>query len=65
MEKSKSEFIQTVIFSIILIGQLFLASRYWPRQDYIGTAIFLVVAVLSGIAAFGHFLEWKKAKNKA
>ena len=28
-------------------------------------AIFSVVGILSAIAAFGHFIEWKKAKEKS
>ena len=62
MKKKTSELVQTVLFVIIVLGQLFLVSRYYSREDLVGTVIFLVVAVLAGIAAFGHFIAWKKAK---
>jgi len=61
MEKKKSELVQVIIFAIIVIGQIFLASRYAGRGDTVGMAIFGLVAVLAGIAAIGHFIEWKKA----
>ncbi|MBU1930799.1 hypothetical protein KJ972_04785 [Candidatus Micrarchaeota archaeon] len=60
MEKKKAEIIQTIIFAVIVVGQLFLLSRYYSRGDTVGVVIFLVVAVLAGIASTGHFLEWKK-----
>jgi hypothetical protein len=63
MKKKTSELIQTVTFLFIVLGQLFLASRYYIRDDTIGTAIFLAVAILAGVAAFGHFIAWRKASN--
>ncbi|MBN1941418.1 MAG: hypothetical protein JW772_04520 [Candidatus Diapherotrites archaeon] len=60
MEKKKSELFQTAIFLIIFAGQVFLAMRYSAREDTVGMIIFAVVAVLAAVAAFGHFLEWKK-----
>jgi len=62
MEKTKSELLQTAIFTVIFLGQLFLATRYYSREDCIGMALFALVAVLAAIAAAGHFIEWKKAK---
>ena len=62
MEKRKSEIVQTLIFAVIFLGQIFLASRYYSREDTMGMVIFGIVAVLALIAAIGHFLEWKKAK---
>ena len=62
MEKKTSELLQTIIFAVIAIAQLFLASRYYSRDDMVGTVIFFIVAVLAGIAAFGHFIAWRKAK---
>ncbi|MBU0636261.1 hypothetical protein KKE06_04510 [Candidatus Micrarchaeota archaeon] len=64
MEKKKLELIQTIIFAVIVLGQLFLLSRYYSRGDMVGTVIFLVVAVLAGIACIGHFLEWKKISKQ-
>jgi hypothetical protein len=61
MEKKNSEMIQTMMFTIIFLGQVFLATRYYPRGDTVGTIIFSIIAVLSAIAAIGHFLEWKKS----
>ena len=61
--KKTSELVQTVIFLIIVLGQLFLAFRYYSRNDTVGMAIFAVVAVLAAVAAFGHFLEWRKTKR--
>ena len=63
MDKAKAEILQILFFVIIVLGQLFLVSRYYTRNDMIGTAIFLLVAILAGIAAFGHFIAWKKAKK--
>jgi hypothetical protein len=63
MNKKTSELIQTITFVVIVLGQLFLASRYYTRDDMVGTAVFLIVAVLAGIAAFGHFIAWRKAKK--
>ena len=60
MEKKKSELLQTLIFFVIVIGNLFLMTRYFAREDLVGTVIFLIVVILAGIAAFGHFLEWMK-----
>ena len=62
MEKKKSELLQTLIFLVIFLGNLFLATRYYSRDDWVGMSIFAVVVVASGIAALGHFLEWRKAK---
>lgn len=58
----KTELVQTIIFVVIVLGQLFLASRYYTREDTVGMIIFLIVAVLAGVAAFGHFIAWRKAK---
>jgi hypothetical protein len=63
MKKKTSELIQTVTFLFVVLAQLFLASRYYTREDIVGTAIFLIVAVLAGIAAFGHFIAWRKASK--
>ena len=60
MEKKTSELLQVLIFAIIFIGQVFLATRYYSRDDIVGMGIFAIVAVLAGIATFGHFLEWRK-----
>jgi len=62
MKKKTSELVQTVTFVLVVLAQLFLASRYYTRDDTVGTIIFLIVAVLAGIAAFGHFIAWRKAK---
>jgi len=65
MDKKSSEFAQTVLFGIIVFGQIFLANRYYSRDDLIGMTIFIIVAVLAGIAAFGHFFAWRNlSKNK-
>ena len=64
MDKESSELIQTIIFTIIALAQVFLVSRYYSRDDLIGTAIFLIVAVLAGIAAFGHFFAWRQTKKE-
>lgn len=61
MEKRKSELVQAAIFTVIFLGQAFLVSRYYPRGDFAGSAIFLLVAVLAAVCAAGHFLEWRKA----
>jgi FtsH-binding integral membrane protein len=64
MNKKSSEFVQTVLFVIIAFGQIFLAIRYYSRDDTIGMAFFITIAVLAGIAAFGHFLAWRRlSKN--
>jgi len=60
MEKKKSELFQTIIFLIIFAGNLFLASRYYSRDDWIGMVLFAVVVIAAGIAAVGHFIEWRK-----
>ena len=60
MDKKSSEFAQTVLFVIIVCGQIFLASRYYSRDDLVGMTIFAIVAVLAGIAAFGHFFAWRR-----
>ena len=62
MKKTKSELLQTLIFLVILFGNLFLATRYWSREDVLGASLFAIVMILSAVAAFGHFLEWRKAK---
>jgi hypothetical protein len=62
VDKKKSEMVQIAIFGVIFAGQVFLVTRYYPRGDMVGVALFSIVAVLSAVAAFGHFLEWKKAK---
>ena len=63
MDKKTSELIQTSIFAVIFLGQLFLASRYCSRGEDVGMAIFGIVAILAGIAAFGHFLTWRGVKK--
>lgn len=63
MDKGKSEILQTAIFAAIFAGQVFLASRYYSRNDTIGMALFAIVAVLAAVAALGHFLEWRKSKG--
>jgi hypothetical protein len=62
MEKKTSELLQVLIFTVICLGNLFLATRYYSREDWVGMAIFVLVVVLSAIAAFGHFIAWKKVK---
>lgn len=62
MDKKASEIVQVVIFLIIFAGQVFLASRYYPRGDTVGTIIFAVVAVLALVAAIGHLIEFKKLR---
>ncbi len=62
MEKKRSELLQVLIFTVICLGNLFLAARYYSREDWVGIAIFILVVVLSAVAAFGHFIEWKKVK---
>ena len=64
MEKKSSELVQTIIFTIIASAQIFLASRYYSREDVIGTIIFFIVAVLAGLAAFGHFLAWRQIRQE-
>ena len=65
MDKKSSELVQTIIFVIIASAQVFLASRYYSRDDFIGMTIFIIVAILAGIAAFGHFFAWRRlSKNK-
>jgi uncharacterized protein (DUF486 family) len=61
MEKKKSELLQSLIFLVIFLGNLFLATRYYTREDILGTSLFIIVVIASGIASFGHFLEWRKA----
>ena len=61
MEKKSSELLQTLIFAVIALGNLFLATRYYSREDLIGLAIFSLVVFLAGVAAVGHFLEWRKS----
>jgi len=62
MRKKSSELVQTVFFTIIVLAQIFLASRYYSREDLIGTVIFSIVAILAGVAAFGHFLAWRQIR---
>ena len=61
MEKKKSEILQALIFLVIFLGNLFLATRYYSRDDVVGTVLFAIVVVAAGIAMLGHFLEWRKA----
>lgn len=61
MDNKTSELVQTLIFTVICLGNLFLATRYYSREDWVGMSIFVLVVVLSAIAAFGHLLEWRKA----
>jgi len=63
LEKKTSELVQTAIFAVIVIGQVFLAFRYYSRNDTVGMAIFAVVAVLAAVAAFGHFLAWREVRK--
>jgi len=60
MDKKTTELIQTAIFGIIFLGQVFLVSRYYPRDDMVGVTIFVIIGIASAIAAIGHYLEWKK-----
>jgi hypothetical protein len=62
MERKKSELLQTLMFTVICLGNLFLASRYYSREDWVGMAIFAVVVVLSAVAVFGHFAAWRGAR---
>ncbi len=62
MERKSSEILQALIFLGIFIGNIFLASRYWAREDVIGTSIFVLVFIASGVAFFGHFMEWWKVR---
>lgn len=64
MNKKDAELVQTIIFTVIVLGQLFLVSRYYSRDDTVGTLIFLAIAILSGVAAFGHFLAWREARKQ-
>jgi hypothetical protein len=64
MEKESSELVQTIIFTVIASAQIFLVSRYYSRDDLIGTTIFLIIAVLAGIAAFGHLLAWRQIRKE-
>ncbi len=61
MDKKRSELVQTLIFAVICLGNLFLATRYYSREDWVGMAIFILVVVLSAVAVFGHFIAWRKA----
>ena len=63
MNKKTSELAQTIIFLVIVIGQIFLAIRYYTRDDTVGMIIFAVVAILAGIAALGHFIAWREVKK--
>jgi len=64
MEKKTSELVQTMIFAVIASAQIFLASRYYSREDWAGTVIFLIVAVLAGVAAFGHLLAYRQVRQE-
>jgi len=64
MKKKSSELVQTIIFTIIASAQLFLVSRYYSREDLVGTVIFLIVAVLAGIAAVGHLLAYRQIRHE-
>jgi uncharacterized membrane protein YeiH len=65
MDKKSSELVQTVIFVVIASAQVFLASRYYSRDDSVGMTIFLIVGILAGLAAFGHFFAWRQlSKNR-
>ena len=64
MEKKTSELAQTIIFAGIASAQIFLVSRYYSREDWVGTAVFLIVAVLAGIAAVGHLLAYRQVKQE-
>jgi hypothetical protein len=61
MHKKTSELVQIVIFLVIFAGNLFLASRYYSRDDWVGMTLFAVVVIAAGIAVIGHFIEWRKA----
>ena len=61
MNRKSSELIQALVFLVIFLGNLFLASRYYSRDDMVGVGIFALVVILSGIAMIGHFIEWRKA----
>ena len=63
MRKEKSELLQVLIFLVICLGNLFLFFRYMSREDVVGASIFIIVVVLSGIAAFGHFLAWREVRK--
>ena len=63
MDKKKSEFLQALLFLVIVAVQIFLANRYYSRDDVVGMTIFCIVAILAGVAAFGHFIEWRKARK--
>jgi len=62
MEKKNSELFQILIFLVIFLGNLFLATRYYSREDILGTALFIIVVIASCIAALGHFIEWRKVR---
>lgn len=64
MEKKTSELVQTMIFAVIASAQVFLASSYYSREDWAGTVIFLIVAVLAGVAAFGHLLAYRQVRQE-
>ena len=40
IEKKSSELLQTIIFAVIASAQIFLVSRYYSREDWIGTSVF-------------------------
>ena len=63
MRKQNSELLQVVAFLVICLGNLFLFFRYMYREDMIGAFIFILVVVLSGIAAFGHLLAWREVRK--
>ena len=64
MRKETIELIQVITFLLVVAAQVFLASRYYTREDMIGTAVFAIVAVLALAAAFGHFLAWRVVRKK-
>jgi uncharacterized membrane protein len=64
MKKENSELIQVITFLVVVLAQVFLAMRYYTREDMVGTAVFAVVAVLALAAAFGHFLAWRELRRK-
>jgi len=60
MNKKSSELVQVLVFAVIAVGNLFLASRYFHRDDIIGAAIFSLVVILAFVALIGHIIEWKR-----
>ena len=60
--KKRTELASALIFTVIVIGQAFLAIRYAGRDDTVGLVLFAIVAILAAIAAIGHFIEWRKVR---